>query len=171
LEEAIGLNRDAALRSASWGAFQIMGDNCTLAGYRDAESFVADMVKGEPQQLAAFVSFIKSAGLADELRRCDWAGFARGYNGPNYAINNYDRKLRAAYTLHSAGGPRTSSPHPVLQMGAKGEEVKLLQNALHIKADGDFGPATKQALMAFQKARGLTADGIAGARTWRALEL
>ncbi len=169
LAKAIKLNRDAALRSASWGAFQIMGDNCTLAGFGDVEDFVAAMVAGEAGQLMAFVGFVQSAGLADELRRLDWAGFARGYNGANYVINRYDKKLAAAYILHSAGGERVRSPHPVLQMGDSGSEVKSLQDALKVKADGDFGPGTKLAVIAFQKAKGLYADGIVGPQVWKAL--
>lgn len=60
-----------------------------------------------------------------------------------------------------------------LRKGMKGEDVKTLQNAL-IKlghdlgkwgADGDFGNATYTAVRAFQYANGLTADGIAGAKT------
>jgi len=171
LAEAIGLDRNAGLRSASWGAFQIMGDNCKLAGFADVEGFVAAMVAGEGPQLTAFVAFVKAAGLADELRRTDWAGFARGYNGPNYAINRYDEKLAAAYLLHSAGGERVRSPQPLLQMGDSGDEVKTLQTALKIKADGDFGPGTKAAVIAFQKGKKLYADGIVGPQVWRALGL
>ena len=36
-------------------------------------------------------------------------------------------------------------------------------------ADADFGTETRNALMAFQKANGLTADGIAGINTWNKL--
>lgn len=169
LAKAIGLNRDAALRSASWGAFQIMGDNCKLAGFGDVETFVAANVKGEAEQLKAFVAFVKSAGLADELRRQDWKGFARGYNGPNFAINKYDAKLAAAFKLHSDGGERTRSPLPVLRMGDHGEDVKTLQTALNTTADGDFGPGTKAAVVAFQKSKGLFEDGIVGPQVWRAL--
>ena len=83
----MGLDRDAALRSASWGAFQIMGDNFGTAGYADAVSLVAAMVSGEPAQLDAFVAFVKKNRLDDELARHDWAGFARAYNGSAYRDN------------------------------------------------------------------------------------
>ena len=53
----------------------------------------------------------------------------------------------------------------VLRRGAKGEGVKLMQEALGIGADGDFGPGTERALKEWQAANGLTADGIAGPAT------
>src|SRR6478736_4437274 len=110
LAEAIPLNRDAALRSASWGLFQIMGDHCQTLGFADAEAFVAAMVSGEAAQLDAFVAFVKVNGLADELARHDWTGFARRYNGPAFATNKYDTKLAAAYAFHSKGAPRADNP-------------------------------------------------------------
>jgi len=171
LQSAIALDRNAALRSASWGAFQIMGDNCKIAGFTNnkVEDFVAAMVAGEPEQLDAFVSFVTNTNLDDELRRLDWVGFARGYNGSAYKVNKYDEKLAAAYSYHSAGGARTTSPMPVLKMGDTGDEVKVLQKALAIKADGDFGPATKSAVVAFQKQHRLYADGVVGKNTWARL--
>ena len=42
MERAAALGRAAALKSASWGAFQIMGFNYSYAGYLDFEAFVAD---------------------------------------------------------------------------------------------------------------------------------
>ena len=151
LEKAIELDRDAALKSASWGAFQIMGDNHAMVGFADVGDFVKAMVKDEAGQLDAFVAFVKSARLDDELIRRDWAGFARGYNGPAYKRWKYDEKLAAAYAIHSRGGARTDSPRPVLRMGDTGEAVKDLQGALGIIADGDFGPATKAAVVKFQR--------------------
>ncbi len=64
----------------------------------------------------------------------------------------------------------------VLQEGDQGRDVAKLQEALRgrgatIEADGDFGPATKTAVQAFQRANGLEADGIAGPDTQRALGL
>ena len=101
LGRAIALNRDAALRSASWGLFQIMGDHCKSLGYADAEAFVAAMVSGEAAQLDAFVAFVKKNKLDDELIRHDWAGFARGYNGPSYADFAYDTKMANAYRRYA----------------------------------------------------------------------
>ena len=75
-------------------------------------------------------------------------------------------------------GTDTTNIHPVLRRGDKGQYVTELQKTLISKgfscgscgADGDFGSATEKAVKAFQKAAGLTADGIVGAKTWEALE-
>ncbi len=53
----------------------------------------------------------------------------------------------------------------VLRVGSRGEKVARLQRALRIQDDGSFGPATERALREWQKAQGLTPDGIAGPRT------
>ena len=63
-----------------------------------------------------------------------------------------------------------------LRRGSAGAAVQLLQLALEragygaLEADGLFGPATEAALRRFQTERGLAADGVAGARTHRALQ-
>ena len=64
---------------------------------------------------------------------------------------------------------------PVLKRGMKEAAtnttgpIHKLQKLLGVKADGDFGPATQNAVKAFQSARGLTSDGVVGLYTWRAL--
>ena len=58
----------------------------------------------------------------------------------------------------------------VLKKGSKGAEVKELQKLLKITVDGDFGPATELAVMKFQGQKGLTVDGIVGAKTWEKLK-
>lgn len=97
LKKAMNIDKEAALRSASWGLGQIMGFNCKLAGYDTAEEMVADFLDDEENHLAAMVQFILSAGLDDELRNHDWHGFARGYNGSGYKKNHYHTKLKNAF--------------------------------------------------------------------------
>jgi len=97
LAKALALNPGAALESASWGRFQIMGYNYRLAGFLSVETFVAAMFKTEGQHLDAFVNFLRSTHLDAPLREKRWAAFARGYNGPGYAENKYDVKLQQAY--------------------------------------------------------------------------
>lgn len=58
-----------------------------------------------------------------------------------------------------------------IKLGSKGEDVKFLQQTLGISpVDGDFGPKTEAAVKAFQKSKGLTADGIVGRYTWIKVE-
>lgn len=65
----------------------------------------------------------------------------------------------------------------VLKKGAKGSNVKAMQILLMgygcycggYGADGSFGTGTESAVRAFQKAKGLTVDGICGPATWSKL--
>jgi len=92
----------AALESASWGAFQIMGFHWERLGYASVAEFHACMQESEAAQLDAFVRFIQAdPGLRRALAGRKWAAFARGYNGPAYAENLYDVKLARAYARHA----------------------------------------------------------------------
>ena len=82
LQEALLLDREAALKSASWGKYQIMGSNYAEAGYDNVEMFVEDMCTSEDYQLDAFVAFIQNAGIQKALDSEDWKSFAYRYNGP-----------------------------------------------------------------------------------------
>lgn len=97
LAAAMEIDPDAALNSASWGLGQIMGFNAAMCGFASARDMVAAFLTGEAAQLEAMVRFIDAAGLDDELRRHDWAGFARGYNGPGYARHGYHTRLAARF--------------------------------------------------------------------------
>ena len=59
---------------------------------------------------------------------------------------------------------------PMLKKGDKGAWVNELQRLLKIEVDGDFGPKTHAAVVAFQKKAKLPADGIVGPYTWDALD-
>ena len=101
LKRAVAINNEAALCSASWGKFQIMGFNYKAAGFNLLQSFINAMYKDEDAHLKAFVDYIQHEFLDDELRAKDWKGFARAYNGAAYHKNKYDLKLAAAYKKYS----------------------------------------------------------------------
>jgi peptidoglycan hydrolase-like protein with peptidoglycan-binding domain len=63
----------------------------------------------------------------------------------------------AAWTIESEGdiGPNV-----------KAAQLLLRQRGYNIEADGDFGPLTRSAVVSFQQANGLTADGAVGPNTW-----
>lgn len=97
LIDAMQIDSDAALESASWGLAQIMGYNHASAGYASAEDMVTDFMKDEDNQLEAFCRLIDAWNLEDELQRRDAAGFALKYNGKGFKRNKYDQKLLAEW--------------------------------------------------------------------------
>jgi hypothetical protein len=101
LQRAIEINRDAALCSASWGRFQIMGNNYADLGYSSIQDFINAMYKSEDEQLHAFVKYVGVNGLSKYLQKKDWISFARRYNGPSFEKNKYPEKLAAAYKKFS----------------------------------------------------------------------
>ncbi len=70
-------------------------------------------------------------------------------------------------------GPKTLAGCPTVKQGARGGITRLLQQKLNTlgfdcgEVDGSFGPHTKAGVMAFQKAKGISVDGIVGPQTWR----
>ncbi len=98
LAQAQQIHVAAALESASWGLFQIMGYHWQRLGYQDAKHFADTMALSEAAQLDAFVTFIETdPALHKALKGKKWAEFAKRYNGPAYAKNLYDVKLARAY--------------------------------------------------------------------------
>lgn len=59
----------------------------------------------------------------------------------------------------------------ILKRGLAGEPVKRLQEKLGVKADGQFGPGTEQALKDYQTKHGLAVDGVAGPDTFTQMGL
>jgi hypothetical protein len=104
LDRAVRIHRDAALKSCSWGRFQIMGFNWRATGAKSLQDFVNAMYRSEAAQLEAFTNFLFAEGLDDEMAALKWAEFAERYNGPAYRKNRYDTKLAAAYKKFSQEG-------------------------------------------------------------------
>jgi len=163
LARAIELNRDAALQSCSWGLGQIMGSNYKLAGFPEAEDMVAAMCAAEDAQLLAFAKFLRSTKLDAALRAHDWAALARGYNGPDYAINQYGVKLAAAYRKYSNG----ASP----DLAVRTAQLYLAYAGFNPgPVDGASGSLAQTALRQFQQRKGLPVTGTPDNATLMALE-
>lgn len=98
LIKAYRKNPEAALKSASWGKFQVMGENHVACGSKTVFKFVQTMCSGEKGQLELLAGFIQStSALHKTVQEKDWANIARIYNGPDYKTNAYDTKLEQAY--------------------------------------------------------------------------
>jgi hypothetical protein len=96
LQAAVALDRDAALRSASWGLYQQLGRDQQYSP--SLQRFITAMYRGVDDHLRAFVMFIRaSERLVDALRGLDWPTFARWYNGPGHARHDYAGRMAAAY--------------------------------------------------------------------------
>lgn len=148
LTRAMQFDRMAALKSSSWGLGQVLGTNYQQAGFADIDAFVQAMSDSEDAQLSAMSAFIAANGLTASLRTHDWTAFARGYNGPEFARNEYDRKLAEEHRKHAAG------PLPDL-------DVRALQLYLRYlgfdpgPVDGRMGASTRGAIAQCEQRLGL----------------
>jgi hypothetical protein len=148
LTRAIALDRGAALQSASWGLGQVLGTNFKMAGFADVEAMVTAMCDSEDAQLLAVSGFLRSKKLDNALQAHDWTSLARGYNGKNFAENNYDTKLRGEFLKLSGG----SLPDLTL----RATQIYLIFLNFHPgPVDGLPGARTRDALAQFQKGAGI----------------
>lgn len=106
-----------------------------------------------------------------------------GYGRPDWGEEEEPQEGQGVIVVDPAEGtnvptkPVTVSGLPMLRQGMRGEVVRAAQFLLNGRgascgrygADGDFGPATNAAVLAFQRRSGLEADGIIGPATWAKL--
>lgn len=165
LIEAIRINEDdpePALKSTSWGMFQIMGFNFAEAGHPSVRAFVNAMSTGEDAQLDAFVSFVKANDLDAALRGEEWERFARAYNGPGYKANSYDVKLAREF---NAALMRTREERAGGELALERGDALALQIALNVAIDaglvpdGWIGKKTREAIRKLQAREGMAETG------------
>jgi hypothetical protein len=152
LNAAMQIDREAALKSASWGLGQIMGENFDAAGFAHVDAMVTAMSESEDAQLRAMIAFASTKGLLDTLKSHDWAGFARRYNGPDYAAHNYDGLLQQFYGRYTQG--------PLPDLSVRTAQIYLMYKGFLLgSVDGVLGAATLRAIKAFQQSVGASQTG------------
>jgi N-acetylmuramoyl-L-alanine amidase len=113
------------------------------------------------ETVAAVKALQKAAGIAVD-----------GIVGPNTrkALAEYKKPAaKVASTAKTSGSAVVPYPGKLIKRGSKGKDVGRIQRAVGVTADEDFGPATEAAVKAYQKRKGLSADGIVGPATWNVM--
>ncbi|MCM7723776.1 N-acetylmuramidase family protein [Enterobacter roggenkampii] len=96
LAKAYALDAEAAIKSCSWGMFQIMGFNYESCGYKDLGTFLKDMKSNAGKQLNAFLHLCnKNSSLLSAMVNKDFYNMAFNYNGSDFG--DYDVKIRRTY--------------------------------------------------------------------------
>ena len=179
LLKAMLIDETAALRSASWGIGQVLGENHVSVGYRTPQQMVLAAMQSEEDQVHMMLDFIVANSIDDDLRARRWDVVARIYNGPGYAAHGYHTRLAAAYRKWKKIPDIAENASPavgVLQIGDRGPLVKTVQNFLKSlgyavgKVDGKFGSLTRAAVLAFQAENDIPTTGVVDADTWAIIE-
>jgi peptidoglycan hydrolase-like protein with peptidoglycan-binding domain len=118
--------------------------------------------------LAAPARWHDSLRKSRERRAAAWRRRRRRLRGRGLAVALIASMLLVTgVALAATSSSGTSGA--TLQTGASGSAVKQLQRKLHVTVTGYYGSQTKHAVKRWQAAHGLTADGVAGPATLRAL--
>lgn len=90
---------------------------------------------------------------------------------PTFDMFEFREDVESIQNGGSVTKVRTVDPkRDMLRKGSRGTSVRTLQKLLGVSVDGNFGPQTERAVIAFQIKKGLTADGLVGPKTWKELD-
>jgi hypothetical protein len=177
LAQALAIDEEAALMSASWGLTQILGENYAMVGFDSVADMVRAFMADEDNHLEAAVAFIVAAGIDDELRAlarltrpttpADCVPIVLVYNGKGYKKNKYHEKFAKAHNRwrgikDTPWGPEEEAAAPVPSLPTDEATVKKVQQLLREKGyyavgpdDGDAAALTQAAILAFRNEHGL----------------
>jgi N-acetylmuramidase-like protein len=97
--EAMTLDYEAALESASWGVFQIMGEyHQSLCG-KTLKDYITLMFTSEYEHLRLFMAYSRGKNIVRHLLSHNWKLFAEGFNGKNQV--GYDTLMATAYRKYA----------------------------------------------------------------------
>ena len=129
----------------------------------------ADYVATERGALESACWFWATNKLDKWADNGDIKGLTKKINGGTIGLEDRTRRWEEALAILGGEVPTpkktTSSAVRTLRKGMQGDDVKKMQKAIGVGADGDFGPGTLVAVKKWQKLNGLVADGIVGPAT------
>lgn len=168
IARARAIHEEVANASASWGLGQTLGNQFEELGFESATDLVSYMTEGGlTAQIKVLIAEVKAKSLIKALNTKDFKTFARRYNGPAYAQNQYDTRMAAACKRWSRKletvTSRTVAPaHQSLtkrQIEAIQQKLADLGYTMVGIIDGKWGVNTVAAVNAFQNYEGLPETG------------
>lgn len=133
----------------------------------DAEPWELSLGRSRARRRAQQLLFVPTKS---RVRRISLGTLVALTAGPAASLGDANGVGRSTEPTSTPPTPTTTTKHEiVLSTGSTGRQVKLLQQALHVKVDGIYGPETELAVRTFQASRNLTIDNIVGPKTKAAL--
>jgi peptidoglycan hydrolase-like protein with peptidoglycan-binding domain len=141
-------------------------EHLTPRDLADAEPWELSLGRSRARRRAAQLLFVPTKS---RVRRISLGTLVALSAGPAASLGDATAGNQGAAPA-SPPAPTTTTKHEItLTTGATGRQVRLLQQALHIKVDGIYGPETEMAVRTFQAGRNLEVDNIVGPKTKAAL--
>jgi putative chitinase len=130
--------------------------------------------KGAIESACWFWKTSKLNAIADQ---CDIVKMTKKINGGDIGLADRTSRYESAMELLTGKKPvlkksskkKGSVEYVTISIGDNNDTVKAVQAKLGLTADGIFGPGTKRAIKEYQTKSGLTPDGVAGPATLQKL--
>lgn len=130
----------------------------------------ADFVATDAGAVESATWFWNNNNLNSIADTDDVVAMTKRINGGDIGLADRQARYNHAMQVLTGGVPVATSAsavnlNEVLRVGSRGETVRAVQSKLGLTADGIFGPGTERAVREWQAANGLIADGIVGPKT------
>lgn len=178
IKRARAIHEEVALSSTSWGLGQVMGFNARAMGFESASQMVILMTDGGVlAQIRIMIKMIETMGLVEKLNTHQFTAVARKWNGPDFASNAYDIKLKASrqrWSRKLVAPAKPIAPEALLSRA----EIETIQGQLLSlnytevgTVDGRWGGRALGAISAFQEFEGIPRTGHYDEATREALAI